>query len=791
MILDRTFSTVVVWSKIILIFAFFSGSVYGQQEVRKIYIHTDREAYFPGDSVWFKSYVVQHGYLDSSAINLHLNLADQQGNIVRSMFSLQRGGMSDGVFLLPLDWKQTSIYINAYVGTDKGMIERYYFKEIPIIQINNQNKNDLDSGAITVDCPLIVRPEGNRFLQNKDNRLYLQTIEAGEKPLLVKGTILKSDGDLLSVFELDSSGYGVVNVPPFVGNCRLEWEVNGRRKPDILLKTELGRKIYSRDIGDTIAVYLESNLPAERVKIILASNDRLVMIDTITIGPDRRTVIYLNRNDLDYGVLRLELRDQQDSIRSQSAHFVGGLRDIQIVPSIKWLQITRKDRGKNSFRLSLPSGEEGNLSISITALEVPNDCVPDITEDIYFRPYFLHKGPVHSTHLFRNDKLQYGLIATSAWNSPSNLNFNKVRSTNDSVYYLQGQILMEENKWVHFHKKLVDQIAKNNGKGKPSGMSFGYKFPEDKVMRYKTVIPDLSGYFIVDNLIIRGTITTKLSAIEKKMMFDKFLVKYNFGPRKVDSTFFIPPLQQKFLIPQAWNESNWAYTPLSYRDKNGWIRLKEVKVDRSVQQRRIDYLEGRYAGEKFKGLADAVLDPHNDRFVKALPLNFGEYARLNYTKIADSTRWDRVFVNNYEIRTNRRKLEDLFNTSMDRIPYVKYFEKFKVDGSVTSVLYVYQMDPSEGDSYIGRALDEQEVEGYMREEHFKLVTYNDDLANEQFDARPTLYWNPEVKLDGRSSGMEISFFNNSNPEGFWITIQGITKSGKTIFFRDIIIASKR
>ncbi|ULT23261.1 hypothetical protein KUH03_29215 [Sphingobacterium sp. E70] len=151
--MDRTFSTVVVWSKIILIFAFFSGSVYGQQEVRKIYIHTDREAYFPGDSVWFKSYVVQHGYLDSSAINLHLNLADQQGNIVRSMFSLQRGGMSDGVFLLPLDWKQTSIYINAYVGTDKGMIERYYFKEIPIIQINNQNKNDLDSGAITVDCP--------------------------------------------------------------------------------------------------------------------------------------------------------------------------------------------------------------------------------------------------------------------------------------------------------------------------------------------------------------------------------------------------------------------------------------------------------------------------------------------------------------------------------------------------------------------------------------------------------------------------------------------------------------
>ncbi|ULT23263.1 hypothetical protein KUH03_29225 [Sphingobacterium sp. E70] len=240
--------------------------------------------------------------------------------------------------------------------------------------------------------------------------------------------------------------------------------MNGRRKPDILLKTELGRKIYSRDIGDTIAVYLESNLPAERVKIILASNDRLVMIDTITIGPDRRTVIYLNRNDLDYGVLRLELRDQQDSIRSQSAHFVGGLRDIQIVPSIKWLQITRKDRGKNSFRLSLPSGEEGNLSISITALEVPNDCVPDITEDIYFRPYFLHKGPVHSTHLFRNDKLQYGLIATSAWNSPSNLNFNKVRSTNDSVYYLQGQILMEENKWVHFHKKLVDQIAKIMGK---------------------------------------------------------------------------------------------------------------------------------------------------------------------------------------------------------------------------------------------------------------------------------------------------------------------------------------
>jgi|GEM_PF-1130142 len=785
------FSTVVFWGKIILICSFLLGLVYGQQEVRKIYIHTDREAYFPGDSVWFKSYVVQHGYLDSSTVNFHLNLADQQGNIVRSMLSLQHGGMSDGVFLLPSDWKQTSIYINAYVGADRGITDRYYFKEIPIIQISDQSKNDLDSGAVTTNHSLILRPEGNRFLQDKNNRLHLQTIEAGEKPLLAKGTILNSDGRLLSVFQLDSLGYGVVNIPPFIGNCRIEWELDGKRKTDVILKTELGRKIYSRDIGDTIAVYLESNLPAERTKIILTSNDRSVMIDTITIRPDRRTVIYLNRNDLDYGLLRLELRDQQDSILSQSAHFVGRLKDIQVVPNIKWLLMTPKERGKHSFRLSLPPDEEGDLSISITALEVPNDCVPNITEDIYFTPYFLRKQSICSTHLLKNDKLRYGLIATSDWSSPSNWTFKKVQLMKDSVYYLHGQILMEGNKWGHFYKKLVDQVTKNNRKGKPSGLSFGYKFPEDKVMRYKTIMPDLSGYFIVDNLIIRGTVATKLSAIEKKMMFDKFQVKYNFGPRKVDSIFFIPPLQQRFSAPHEWNERKWVYTPLSYRDKKGGIQLQEVKVDRTVQQRHINYLEGRYALEKFRGPADAVLDPHNDRFVKTLPLNFREYAHLNYTKIADSTRWDRVFVNNYEIRTNRWKLEDLYNTSMNQIPYVKYFEKLNVDGFVSSVLYVYQKDPSEGDSYVGRALDEQEVEGYMREEHFKLVAYNDDLKSNQFDARPTLYWNSNVKLDKSGKGMEISFFNNSNPEGFGITIQGITKSGKTIFFRDIIKTSKR
>ncbi|AIM36857.1 hypothetical protein KO02_09220 [Sphingobacterium sp. ML3W] len=55
-------------------------------------------------------------------------------------------------------------------------------------------------------------------------------------------------------------------------------------------------------------------------------------------------------------------------------------------------------------------------------------------------------------------------------------------------------------------------------------------------------------------------------------------------------------------------------------------------------------------------------------------------------------------------------------------------------------------------------------------------------VNVPYDDRLTLYWNPYINLDSTNSSKEILFHNNSNAKGFHVVVNGMTDSGKLIYY---------
>ena len=94
--------------KTILFMAFIaiSNFVLSQNDstkiIEKVYLHVDRESYYPGDDIWFKAYLIDasDGLLSSNSINLHIELISPDSKIIDSRVLKLENGLCNGDFKL-------------------------------------------------------------------------------------------------------------------------------------------------------------------------------------------------------------------------------------------------------------------------------------------------------------------------------------------------------------------------------------------------------------------------------------------------------------------------------------------------------------------------------------------------------------------------------------------------------------------------------------------------------------------------------------------------------------------
>lgn len=773
-----------------------------------IYLHTDRDYYLPGDTVWFKGYFTKDGTFARNLHNMYMKLIDVEGNELWRSVALINDGVTASYFRIPPDYSGSEIFINANTVLDSCAESRPYFKKLGIMQLTSSEK-ETDSVVDATGLPvtavrLSIHPEGGVLLSGLENKLILRGFDGTGYPALLKGTLQDDKGIVLTDFETDSAGLAdVLFTMDTDRKYSLNWtDASGGNHQNQLPVAVQGARVNLIEQDSVVFVQLQTNQETQAVVVSVVIGKRKLFDHELVLKAGKKINIPVKRRDLEYGILQASLSDTDQKVISRRSLLVGEHK-ILITPIVTFNNAFKeKSAGKVSVRL--PNGiKVAKLSVSVTDQEVAVDTTQSILTDLYLQS--LIQEPLLNPQLFwdraRNKDL---FIQIQNWDYGCH-------STTDSAIFdplltIKGQIELKGVSWSKFYADYENEVKKGLKKNIPArGASFGY---QDKVvpqMQYSEVMFDKVGKFEIPNFVVFDSLDTKFVQIYRKLKFTPFTVKYGFADqRNYPKLTFIQTGNATHDTKQLENKRGLRSDYFTV-DASGKRVLQVAEVVRTRREREIDRLQKRFKASEPSTAhePDMILLPLMDSVVIKTSQSLWEYMNRNLNnpsgitiilngKFVESV--GKIRADQGEMRgapmVNKNEKEEyaFLNEDVSNYPFMKFYRTYNSTESqrtLRNVLVVFEYSPEEKDRDIGSSEYREIIAGYMPMKAFsnKMYASEAERLSSGRDNRLTLYWDPFFDFTAQHDSKELVFYNNSSNTGVWVTIQGLTETGEVIYYR--------
>lgn len=275
----------------------------GQTQVQeKVYVHTDNECYFVGDTLWYKAYVVRADQLvptDMSRI-LYVELLTPDGLLVeRQNIIVSATGFSCGQFVLPDSLYSGYYELRAYTRWmlnfnmghqryskddtwyfyNKEMAADFfrtwdglYSRVLPVYSKSDQ-PGDYDVRRMyqrpKQDIPqpkkdklfVTFYPEGGHLIAGVENRVAFEAVDQYGEAINISGTINSSNGQSLKI-QTEHMGRGIFSMTP--SDKRLEARFTFRGKNYTISLPHAEQQGVAMRLDDTQLRILSKNLPQDK-----------------------------------------------------------------------------------------------------------------------------------------------------------------------------------------------------------------------------------------------------------------------------------------------------------------------------------------------------------------------------------------------------------------------------------------------------------------------------------------------------------------------------------------------
>jgi hypothetical protein len=189
--------------------------------LEKVYLHTDRETYYPGDDIWFKAYLVDASDRSLSNIskNLHVEIISPSSQIVESRIVRIDEGLGKGDFVVPENLISGRYQIRAYTNYMRNFGEELFFnKNITIINQKDAVKTFTDSTeSIKNKLEINFFPEGGSLVEGVPSIVAFKAVNTNGTGCDVSGEIYSSTGEIISPFKSTYKGMGTFLMNPVHG----------------------------------------------------------------------------------------------------------------------------------------------------------------------------------------------------------------------------------------------------------------------------------------------------------------------------------------------------------------------------------------------------------------------------------------------------------------------------------------------------------------------------------------------------------------------------------------------
>ncbi|MBL7856683.1 MAG: TonB-dependent receptor plug domain-containing protein [Cyclobacteriaceae bacterium] len=240
----------------------------------KLYIHLDKPAYGAGETIWFKTYLVDalHYSLDSSLSKVvYVEFLTDQKKLVSRKMLYSPNGVAIGEFQLASSLQQGNYLIRAYTNFMRNYTdELMFYKEIPIL-----SPDSLQTTASTPIQKIDLQffPEGGNLLSGVENNVALKAIDSNGLGVEVEGEIYDEENKLVTALKTDFTGMGSFKLFPWTTkkySVKINSPTEIKNKIALPEIVEQGYMMQVKDMGSNILVYIYCN--RDKTKQIPAFN---------------------------------------------------------------------------------------------------------------------------------------------------------------------------------------------------------------------------------------------------------------------------------------------------------------------------------------------------------------------------------------------------------------------------------------------------------------------------------------------------------------------------------------
>jgi hypothetical protein len=185
----------------------------GQQ---KVYLHFDKPFYAAGEKIWFKTYLVEASLHtpDSQSRVVYVELIDQTKTILKRQMLYAPNGMTHGDMHLADSLPQGRYAIRAYTNYMKNAGEDFFFtREFSILNpsIVEEEEPAFHRDSIALQ---FFAEGGNLVACGAENRIGFKALSPDGKSIAVAGEILDELNNIVTTFQTQHDGMGVVKLNP-------------------------------------------------------------------------------------------------------------------------------------------------------------------------------------------------------------------------------------------------------------------------------------------------------------------------------------------------------------------------------------------------------------------------------------------------------------------------------------------------------------------------------------------------------------------------------------------------
>jgi hypothetical protein len=750
----------------------------------KMHIQFDRTMYNVGETMFYKLYILTGMEWSDLSKNVYLVWYDHNGAFLKETVAPLFQSSAKGSFEIPGNYKGDFLHVKAYTRwmlNDDSVF--MYERNIPINQSVVTKPKSISKTKVE------VFPESGELVNEIYSKVAFKATNTSGKPVFIKGFLVNSKNKVLDTLRVAHDGMGVLKLKPIAGETyQLNWTdensqkgitpmVSVKKSGVVLSVTMDSEKAYAQ-VERTLDV--PSNF--KKMRLLVHQNQHLFY--TVAFKGEDRLVqkASLPIEEMPTGIVQFSLFTEDWLPIAERIMMVNNrLHEFNAQVSIQIANVNK--RGKNVLELLVKDTTAANMSISITDASIVMTEQQTIYSDFLLSNDI--RGRVYNpAYYFSSDADSVAahldlVMLTNGWRK---FDWNKIKNgVLPTLQYPAETEMMKLTGKIYESKstRIADDLLLNliiRGKDSSKRMLF---LPVGKDGRFEE-----KSTFFYDTARIFYSLNGKTKIASPVIHFENGLLNQNFKKIEFEENNFI----------NSWSDSI-ARAKLNsilleqerQRKLAASLTLTEVVVKSRIKSP-VQILDEKYAKGLFSGGDGISFDLSADANIVS-SIDILTYLQAKVPGLTITTNGQQpsatwrgsntdFFLN--EINTT---IDQVQNMSVADIAYIKamrppFFGSMGGGSGGAIAIYTKQGGNNRAKVDNSKGMENTVLGGYSVFKEFYNPTYDKPSENFEIDNRATIYWNPYLLTNKKSSRVRIEFYNNDISKKLQIVLEGINANGK-------------